>query len=152
MENIDVFVKIKLNLLAEAIQQRNNMFETYQRNLDVIKSVLKLMKQELTNQNKTNINNISKAWCGLLFKALNIPSRGSFHQRLMKMKQVLLNGESLSITKADNIPIQFNYGNYYITAENVWKAINEPVTQKQLFEKEEIIIEGDKYYQKTGKP
>lgn len=142
----------KTELLAEANAQRDGMFDSYKRNLDVIKSILKVDDgSKLTNQNKTDLNNISKRWCKLLFKALGIPSYGSYHQRLMKMREILLDGDSLSIKKAENIPIQFNYGNYYITAENVWKAINEPVTEKQLFEKEEIVIEGDVYYQKTGK-
>ena len=137
-------------MLGDAIEQRNNIFETYQRNLDLVKTVLKIDETKIGYRDKTNINNLTK-WCGLLFKALNIPTRGSFEQRLNRIKQVLLNGESLSITKADNIPIQFNYGNYYITAENVWNAINEPVTRDNLFLGKPVEVDTDKYYQSVGR-
>ncbi len=141
----------KTELLEEALNQREEIFSNYQRNLDLIKDVVKIDEKNITFKDKTNINNLTKR-SYLLFKALNVPNRGSYYNRLMSIKKVLLDGDSLSIKQSDNIPIQFNYGNFYITAENVWTAINDPITNENMFGTDEIVFaDGDKYYKNVGR-
>ena len=62
----------------------------------------------------------------------------------------------LYIRTMEDIPLigSSPYGNYYIVAENVWKAINNHVTKKIIFGEEDIqdtVKQEERYYINDGK-
>ena len=64
---------------------------------------------------------------------------------------VIMDGLNIKerIIKQSDIPIRFNYGNYYITANNVWNTIHNPITYDILCGKSKMPTEEEvesKYY------
>ena len=56
---------------------------------------------------------------------------------------VIIDGLNIKerIMKQSDIPIRFNYGNYYITANNVWNTIHNPITYDILCGKSKMPTE-----------
>ena len=129
------------------VHKRGIMFRTFMDNRDKINNVIRF--EEGHNYTLSERNMVNTLWrdCNTLFRAFGVKMRGNIYERVLSLKDAM-SADGISIIKNESdIPIHFNYGNYYTTAFNVWNAINNPITNDMLFGRESIPeLDDDRYY------